>query len=178
MTLGALAELSEVVEINLPEPYLIHVAVLTFCYGKSYEMELIMQYVTIVLLVQRVWFFSGPFPIFHVSIFSLESRCPPCKAIAPVFEKLSTENTKEGQLAFAKIDVDAQKQIAGKYKISAMPTFLLLSSEGVPLKMVRGADAKGIKALISYANKKVAGEQVSEEEEKAHDPNVAAEPGQ
>ncbi|KAF1948108.1 thioredoxin-domain-containing protein, partial [Byssothecium circinans] len=98
--------------------------------------------------------------------------CPPCKAIAPVYEKLAAQNTQKDQLAFAKVDVDAQATIAKKYNISAMPTFILLNRGGVPIKAVRGADAKGIQALITYAKKKVASEHVSEDEEKAYDANV------
>ncbi|KAF2638738.1 thioredoxin-domain-containing protein [Massarina eburnea CBS 473.64] len=93
--------------------------------------------------------------------------CPPCKAIAPVYEKLASENTSADTLAFAKVDVDAQKQLAQRYNISAMPTFLLVQKGGEVKKAVRGADAKGIKTLIGYAKKKASGEAVSEDEEKA-----------
>jgi thioredoxin 1 len=94
-------------------------------------------------------------------------RCPPCKAIAPVFEKLASEHASDGKLAFAKVDVDAQPQIAKRYTISAMPTFLLLR-HGEVKKAVRGANAAAIKSLIVYARKKNGGEEVSEEEEKAN----------
>ncbi|KAF1976862.1 thioredoxin-like protein [Bimuria novae-zelandiae CBS 107.79] len=90
--------------------------------------------------------------------------CPPCKAIAPIFERLAAENATDKTLAFAKVDVDACRDIAQRYKISAMPTFLLLRKD-VPVKAVRGADAAGIKKLVGYARKKGCGEKVSEKEE-------------
>ncbi|KAF2684024.1 thioredoxin-domain-containing protein [Lentithecium fluviatile CBS 122367] len=93
--------------------------------------------------------------------------CPPCKAIAPVFEKLASEHATSGKIAFAKVDVDAQPQVAKRYQISAMPTFLLLQRSEVK-KAVRGANAAAIKSLITYARKKNDGQEVSEEEEKAY----------
>ncbi|KAJ4299269.1 hypothetical protein N0V90_004513 [Kalmusia sp. IMI 367209] len=90
--------------------------------------------------------------------------CPPCKAIAPFFEKLAAENATSGKMAFAKVDVDAQKAIAAQYKISAMPTFLLLR-RGVVAKAVRGADAGSIKKMVEYARKKGEGKEVSDAEE-------------
>lgn len=50
--------------------------------------------------------------------------CPPCKAIAPVFEQLSGKHAVEAQLAFVKVNVDNVKDVAVQYRISAMPTFL------------------------------------------------------
>lgn len=62
------------------------------------------------------------------------------------------------------MDVDATKDIAKEYKISAMPTFLLLKN-GVVIKAVRGADAGAIKKLVGYARKKGNGEQTTDAEE-------------
>ena len=45
--------------------------------------------------------------------------CGPCKQIAPVFEALAKEHTKQGRLAFVKVDVDAQSSIAAKYSVRA-----------------------------------------------------------
>ncbi|KAF2489890.1 thioredoxin-like protein [Lophium mytilinum] len=43
--------------------------------------------------------------------------CGPCKTIAPFFSQLSTQNTVPGGLAFVKINVDEQPEIAQKYSI-------------------------------------------------------------
>ncbi|PVI02815.1 thioredoxin-like protein [Periconia macrospinosa] len=91
--------------------------------------------------------------------------CPPCKAIAPLFNSLASDNSVPSQLAFAKVDVDAQAQIAKHYKISAMPTFLLVERGGAVKKAVRGADPKAIKWLVEYARKKSKGEKVGEKDE-------------
>lgn len=67
-------------------------------------------------------------------------------------------------MAFAKVDVDATRDVAKQYKIAAMPTFLLMKN-GVVCKAVRGADASAIKKLVAYAQKRVNGEQTTDEEE-------------
>lgn len=45
--------------------------------------------------------------------------CGPCKMIAPILDKLETEN---GSVHFVKVDVDAVPDVAAKNEISAMPT--------------------------------------------------------
>jgi len=70
--------------------------------------------------------------------------------IAPIFEQLSMTNTKQGSLAFAKVDVDEQRDIASKYGITAMPTFILLKN-GEPFQTVRGANPPAIQNLVKQA---------------------------
>jgi thioredoxin 1 len=76
--------------------------------------------------------------------------CGPCHQIAPIYTKLSTENSTPNQFAFVKVDVDEQSDIAQEYGISAMPTFVLLKNGEVE-KSVRGANPPAIKALVSAA---------------------------
>lgn len=45
--------------------------------------------------------------------------CGPCKVISPVFEQLAAAESKPGKLAFAKVNVDSQREIAGNYGVSA-----------------------------------------------------------
>jgi thioredoxin 1 len=55
--------------------------------------------------------------------------CQPCKKIQPFFDRLSTQY-KEG-VAFRTIDVDDFDEIASKYNVAMMPTFLVLQGEKV-----------------------------------------------
>jgi thiol-disulfide isomerase/thioredoxin len=50
--------------------------------------------------------------------------CPPCKAIAPVYEQLSASLSRPNQITFTKVDTDAQPEIASKYSITAYVSFL------------------------------------------------------
>eukprot|EP00286_Rhodomonas_abbreviata_P016821 CAMPEP_0181319238 /NCGR_PEP_ID=MMETSP1101-20121128/17460_1 /TAXON_ID=46948 /ORGANISM="Rhodomonas abbreviata, Strain Caron Lab Isolate" /LENGTH=131 /DNA_ID=CAMNT_0023426815 /DNA_START=22 /DNA_END=417 /DNA_ORIENTATION=+ len=61
--------------------------------------------------------------------------CGPCKKIAPLFTKLSTEN--EGAI-FVKVDVDDNAEISERYGVSAMPTFMAFK-DGKKLGELTGA---------------------------------------
>ena len=53
-------------------------------------------------------------------LYFTASWCPPCKKIAPIFEKFSHEFAK---VTFVKIDIDDFRELAEEYKISSVPTF-------------------------------------------------------
>ncbi|KAI1361997.1 thioredoxin-like protein [Xylaria arbuscula] len=67
--------------------------------------------------------------------------CPPCRAIAPIFSQLAEAHGGEGaqgKLAFAKVNVDHVKDVAGEFGVSAMPTFVFFR-DGLP----SGVDVRG-----------------------------------
>ncbi|KAI9768309.1 MAG: hypothetical protein M1840_004917 [Geoglossum simile] len=76
--------------------------------------------------------------------------CGPCKAIAPVYEQLSKSLSKPGKVAFVKVNTDDQQDIARKYEITAMPTFLVFK-ETREVKRIRGADALGLREAVDNA---------------------------
>lgn len=95
--------------------------------------------------------------------------CPPCRAITPVFSKLADDHAVPGKLGFGKVNVDHVKDVARKYGITAMPTFLVFE-DGVPsqvevmrkgteesVKMVRGADVVLLRSVVQALAKKVQG---------------------
>jgi len=49
--------------------------------------------------------------------------CGPCRAIAPVLESLSEDY--DGRATIAKLDIDANQQVAMKYGIRSIPTVML-----------------------------------------------------
>jgi|SRR5579883_2617261 len=61
--------------------------------------------------------------------------CPPCHALAPVYEKLSQSYT--GQVRFARMDVDENPQTAIQQGIQGMPT-LVLYAHGRPVGRLVG----------------------------------------
>ncbi|KAK6441306.1 hypothetical protein LTR95_002474 [Oleoguttula sp. CCFEE 5521] len=76
--------------------------------------------------------------------------CGPCKVISPIFEQLAAQESKTGRLAFVKVDVDAQREVAANYGISAMPTFLVLKGSSVK-ETVRGANATALRTAVLSA---------------------------
>ncbi|KAK0202814.1 thioredoxin-domain-containing protein [Desarmillaria ectypa] len=74
--------------------------------------------------------------------------CGPCKAlmqIAPFFAQFVQKNP---QAIFVRVDVDAQKTISSKYRISAMPTFIVIKA-GKQVDFLQGADPRGLAAMIA-----------------------------
>ncbi len=49
--------------------------------------------------------------------------CGPCRMVAPVLDDLAEEMT--GKVRIAKLNVDEQQEIAFKYQVSSIPTFIL-----------------------------------------------------
>jgi len=70
--------------------------------------------------------------------------CGPCHAIAPRYEALSKQYT---DVLFLKCDVDAVREVAREYMVSAMPTFIFLKN-GQKVATVRGADVRGIENAL------------------------------
>jgi len=73
--------------------------------------------------------------------------CGPCKAIAPVYEQLSSQLSRPGTITFTKVNTDSQKEIAQTYNITAMPTFMIFKA-GRETKRIRGADPKALDAAV------------------------------
>jgi thioredoxin 1 len=108
----------------------------------------------------------------HVIVDFHATWCGPCHAIAPIYEQLATKNAVSDSIAFVKVDVDAQPEIAAKYNISAMPTFLVIQ-EGNVVQTVRGANPPALKKAIEDAAgqaKSLAENKVKAEEKKEEGP--------
>jgi thioredoxin 1 len=61
--------------------------------------------------------------------------CGPCRAFAPTYEKVAEANP---DITFAKIDTDAEQQLAGAFQIRSIPT-LMIFRDGIPLFAQAGA---------------------------------------
>jgi len=76
--------------------------------------------------------------------------CGPCHAVAPIYKKLAEEHSSPSNIAFVKVDVDEQPEIAAKYGITAMPTFLVIK-EGKVVETIRGANPPALKKAATAA---------------------------
>lgn len=50
--------------------------------------------------------------------------CPPCRMMGPIFER--TADKFAGKAVFVKIDIEEGREIAEKYEIKSIPTFLII----------------------------------------------------
>lgn len=71
--------------------------------------------------------------------------CGPCKMMAPVFHGLAAEFA--GKAVLASFDVDAVPELAARYRISAMPTFVFIKNSQM-VDSMRGANPAGLKEKI------------------------------
>jgi thioredoxin 1 len=55
--------------------------------------------------------------------------CGPCRMFAPVFERASQRHP---DVTFAKVDTEAEPELAGRYGITSIPT-LVIYRDGVPV---------------------------------------------
>ena len=62
--------------------------------------------------------------------------CHPCEAVTRVLEELEAESS--GRVAFAKLDIDANPGIAGRYDVLSIPTVMVFD-DGEPRTTVTGA---------------------------------------
>jgi thioredoxin 1 len=100
----------------------------------------------------------------HVIVDFYADWCPPCRAIAPVFGKLADEHAVDGKLAFAKVNVDHVKDVAAKYGVRAMPTFLMFEDgersevvfDGRVVSEVKGADVGLLRKVVGVLGEQVA----------------------
>lgn len=66
--------------------------------------------------------------------------CGPCRAMAPVFEAAAAEF--EPRLRFAKVDTEAEQQLAARFQIQAIPTLVVLKG-GKEIARRSGAVSSG-----------------------------------
>jgi thioredoxin 1 len=59
--------------------------------------------------------------------------CPPCKMLSPVLEKIASSRA---EFDVAKVNIDENNDIAGKYNIEVVPTMLVFKEGKVVDKMV------------------------------------------
>lgn len=65
--------------------------------------------------------------------------CGPCKMLAPIIEEVAKESG--GKITVAKLDVDANQQMAQKYNILSIPTVILFD-KGEPKSQFIGVQPK------------------------------------
>jgi len=72
--------------------------------------------------------------------------CGPCKAIAPVLEDLAKESA--GRVTLAKVNVDENHGLAGRYGIRSIPTILFMKAGKVVDQVIGGVPKAKLKEKL------------------------------
>ncbi len=72
--------------------------------------------------------------------------CGPCQYMIPIFEELSKEMSDKYK--FAKVNVDEERDIAVKYNVSSIPTFVFLKDSNVVGRELGFIEKETLKAKI------------------------------
>ena len=75
--------------------------------------------------------------------------CGPCKMMAPVVAQLAEEY--EGTVKVGKLDIDQNVDIAAKYKIMSVPTFLVIKDGEVKAKLIGAVSKEELVEAIDQA---------------------------
>ena len=72
--------------------------------------------------------------------------CGPCKMMAPLVEKMAEKY--EGKMKIGKLDVDDAMEIAQKYRVASIPTFIFFKNGEAIATFVGGMSASELEAKI------------------------------
>ena len=73
--------------------------------------------------------------------------CGPCQMMGPLIEELAKE-LDSSKVKIAKLNVDDNQVIAGKYQVMSIPTFLVFKAGEVVDQMVGGVSKEKLKEMI------------------------------
>ena len=72
--------------------------------------------------------------------------CGPCRSFAPVYEKASDANP---DITFAKVDTEAEQQLAAEFDISSIPTVMAIRDSVVVFAQPGALPAAALESLIT-----------------------------
>jgi thioredoxin 2 len=76
--------------------------------------------------------------------------CGPCKAMAPVYDRVAAEF--EPDIRFLKVDTEANAELAARYNIRSIPTLMLFSKGAIVAQRAGAVDANTLRSwLRQYA---------------------------
>ncbi len=73
--------------------------------------------------------------------------CSPCRAVAPVLDKLAKELA--GKLVVAKVNTDEQQEWAGRYNVQGIPTMLFVANGKIVHRQVGALPEKMLREVVS-----------------------------
>jgi putative thioredoxin len=87
--------------------------------------------------------------------------CGPCKALAPVLER--EIGARDGQMVLAKVDVDANPEVAAHYGIRSIPAVKAFRNGQVVSEFVGALSTQGVASFLDGLTGSTAGERLLDE---------------
>ena len=75
--------------------------------------------------------------------------CGPCQVMHPIMDRL--KNEMGSQVRILKIDVDKNQEVANKFKVRSVPTFVLFKDGEILWRQSGGMDINTLKSKIKAA---------------------------
>ena len=72
--------------------------------------------------------------------------CGPCRTMHPIFEKLSGKYV--GRIRFGRLNVDENSEIAARYQVQSIPTFLLFKNGSTIDGVVGAVGERGLESML------------------------------
>ena len=76
----------------------------------------------------------------------LNASNPPCRQMSPIVDEIAKE--LKGKAKFGKVDVDSNKDLATKYQIRSIPTFILFKNGKKVDQIVGAVEKKDLKDFV------------------------------
>jgi thioredoxin 1 len=73
--------------------------------------------------------------------------CPPCRALAPLLDRLSEEYA--GRVSFVKVDTDECEDLAERYNVRTIPTLIAFKGGSETNRVINPRGRAPIDALVS-----------------------------
>lgn len=77
------------------------------------------------------------------------SWCPPCKMAEPMLDKLAREY--EGKVKIIKLNVDQNPNVAARYEVKGVPTFILFKASEIVDRKVAAQTENQIRKMLESA---------------------------
>jgi len=75
--------------------------------------------------------------------------CGPCKMMAPIVEKLAEEF--DGRVKVGKCNIDENMQIAQRYRVASIPTFMVFKDGKMQATQIGAMSASELKNIVGQA---------------------------
>ena len=75
--------------------------------------------------------------------------CGPCKLVAPIVEQVAEEYA--GRVAVGKVNVDESPDLAMKYGVMSIPTFIIFRKGGIFRKTIGAQNKKSLEQALNQS---------------------------